>query len=91
MSNRSSIVGVISSGVAGPWVYVLLGLVLAASAGLLASNFHGLGEKYILLTARRDKMTDRQRARIVKRYRIVYGVACVLGVLMVVSGIAGVK
>jgi hypothetical protein len=55
---------------------------------LLASNYRGLGNKWIEIALPKKGDLDLERRRLIKRYRIYYGSASVLGGLMLVAGIA---
>lgn len=66
---------------ASPNLYVALGAFLMLLGGLLATDFRGLGTRYIRLTLRNAPQTT------VDRYRIWYGIVSAIGLVMFVSGL----
>ena len=68
---------------ASPAIYVFGGALLLAFGGLLASDYRGLGTRYVRITL------PNSSADTVRRYRLWYGVAAVIGLLSLVSGILG--
>jgi hypothetical protein len=83
----SAIIQFCATATAGPLFYVLAGFALMVFTGVLAINLYGLGEKYIRLTVRRSRMSARSFDSIVRTYRIIYGVASIIGLAMFVSGL----
>jgi hypothetical protein len=77
-----------ASGTAGPVFYIVAGIFLLLVTSFLASNYKGLGAKWIQLALPKRDDLDPRRKRLIKRYRIYYGIAAVLGLLMIISGIA---
>jgi hypothetical protein len=79
---------VATTGNAGPWAFIILGAILAFMGALLASNFRGIGSKYIQLALSRQALMTDSRKKLVQRYRAFYGLAAVLGCLLVISGVS---
>jgi hypothetical protein len=76
-----------SGGTAGPGFYIVGGAALLCYGVLLGSDYRGWGTRYFLLFWKPVAMSPK-RARWMKRYRRArYGVAVVVGLAMLVSGL----
>jgi hypothetical protein len=77
-----------SSGGAGPLFYIVCGAILCVVGTILASDFRGIGTKYIHIALPKNQIENESRKSSITRYRVIYGIASAIGLVMLVSGIA---
>lgn len=77
-----------TSGGAGPLIYIVLGAVLSVVGTILASDFRGIGSKYIQIALPKNQIDSDSRSSLITRYRVMYGIAVAVGLGMIISGIA---
>jgi hypothetical protein len=72
-----------------PVLLTIFGAVLAIFGGVLAADYRGWGVKYIQLGLPRRLLNTERRQRVIKIYRVLYGVAAVVGCLIVLGEVFG--
>jgi len=72
-----------------PVLLTIFGAVLAIVGGILAADYRGWGVKYIEQGVPRRLFNGERRQRVIKVYRVLYGVAAVVGCLIVLGEIFG--
>jgi hypothetical protein len=77
---------VVAASAAGPWAYIVLGAVLLVVGTALASDFRGLGTRYIQIGRPAQEIPMKASEKLANRYRIRYGVAALVGLILIVSG-----
>jgi hypothetical protein len=77
-----------TTGSAGPWFYIVCGAILSVVGGVLASDFRGIGTKYIQIALPKNQIESDSRKSLIGRYRVMYGIAAIIGLGMIVSGVA---
>jgi len=67
--------------------YIVGGAFLLVFCSVLASDYRGFGSWWIQISLRKKDILTPERMKFIKRYRVIYVIAAVLGALIMLSGL----